>query len=316
MQARGKNGRFFALTALIAASTSLCSGAAHAAKEHHRVHTVAPAHAHAAVHGTEHAAHTSVGKANLHATVRVISFRHGRHAYNAAGSTRVASGRGISCVPFARNETGMAVAGNAADWWDNAAGVYERGSRPETGSVLNFRANSHMHLGHVAVVTDVLDQRHLVIDHANWSGPGARRGGVSRQVQVVDVSPENNWTAVRVELGHSGSFGSIYPTFGFIYNRTSHASADPVVTRPSRGNDPHVIAVAARVPTPVPDLNPAPRDLRPAAERAAAERFAARQAVVYDEVAEAPLHPRRALDLNVPSLNSGLNMDAPNRNLR
>ena len=45
------------------------------------------------------------------------------------------------------------------------------------------------------------------------------RGGVSHGVAVVDVSEANNWSAVRVQLGHGGDFGSVYPTYGFIYNR-------------------------------------------------------------------------------------------------
>jgi hypothetical protein len=130
-----------------------------------------------------------------------------------------ATGGGISCVPFARAASGIALTGNAVNWWDAAEGVYERGSRPEPGSVLNFRANTHMRLGHVAVVTDVLGSREVEIEHANWSAFGTMRGDISRGIRVQDVSPSNDWSAVRVELGHSGDFGSVYPTYGFIYDR-------------------------------------------------------------------------------------------------
>ncbi len=85
------------------------------------------------------------------------------------------------------------------------------------------------------------------------------RGGVSRNISVVDVSPNNDWSAVRVALGHSGDYGSIYPTFGFIYNRP----------------DPGTIVASANTGTAIPALNPAPRDLRPRDQ-------------IYDEVAEAP----------------------------
>ena len=172
------------------------------------------------------------------------------------------SGGGIQCVTFARADSGIELSGNASSWWNNAAGVYQRGARPEAGSVLNFRANGSMRMGHVAVVNQVVDGRTIEIDHANWGGPGAVRGGVSRDISVVDVSPGNDWSAVRVALGHSGEFGSIYPTYGFIYNR------------PDRGT--MVAANEARAPLPA--LNPAPRDLR---------SYAARE-VAYDEVAEAP----------------------------
>ena len=47
---------------------------------------------------------------------------------------------------------------------------------------------------------------------------------ISRNVAVVDVSEANNWSAVRVELGRDGTFGSVYPTYGFIYNRPDTGS--------------------------------------------------------------------------------------------
>jgi len=148
---------------------------------------------------------------------------------------------GISCVPYARSVTGIDVKGNAANWWNNAAGLYARGNAPEQGSILNFRATGRMRLGHVAVVTRVLDNRTVEIDHANWWGPGATKGGVSRGIPVVDVSEANDWSSVRVGLGHSGDYGSIYPTYGFIYGRpdtgsqsAAFASADtPSVQRVS-----------------------------------------------------------------------------------
>jgi surface antigen len=126
---------------------------------------------------------------------------------------------GVSCVPYARSVSGIELQGNAAQWWYSAAGIYQRGSQPEDGSVLNFRASGRMRLGHVAVVTHVVNSREVEIDHANWWGPGAGRGGISRGIPVVDVSENNDWSEVRVGLGHSGTFGSVYSTYGFIYDR-------------------------------------------------------------------------------------------------
>lgn len=126
---------------------------------------------------------------------------------------------GISCVPYARSVTGMAVSGNAWQWWNSSAGTYERGARPEAGSVLNFQATGRMRLGHVAVVSRVVNKREIEIDHANWAG-----GGIARGVAVIDVSDANDWTSVRVGLGGTGSFGSVYPTYGFIYNRGDHGT--------------------------------------------------------------------------------------------
>lgn len=159
---------------------------------------------------------------------------------------------GLQCVPFARENSGIELSGNANTWWHNAEGVYERGARPEVGSVLNFRANGRMRMGHVAVVANVIDSRNVEIDHANWAGPGASRGGISRNINVVDVSEANDWSAVRVALGQTNDFGSVYPTYGFIYDR------------PDKGT---MVANAGRPAAPAPMLNAPPRDLRPASER-------------------------------------------------
>ena len=123
-------------------------------------------------------------------------------------------GGALQCVPFARENSGIELAGNASNWWSAADGLYERGARPEVGSVLNFRANGRMRMGHVAVVSNVVDGRNVEIDHANWSG----RGAIGRNVRVVDVSAGNDWSAVRVALSR-GDYGSVYPTYGFIYDR-------------------------------------------------------------------------------------------------
>ncbi|WP_237216096.1 CHAP domain-containing protein [Falsiroseomonas oryziterrae] len=127
---------------------------------------------------------------------------------------------GLSCVPFARMATGMNISGDARQWWHNAAGTYARGQHPERGAILSFPASGGMSRGHVAVVSRVVNARTIEIDHSNWAGPGIRRGTVMRGVRVVDVSDRNDWTAVRVQVGHdSDTFGRTYPTHGFIYNR-------------------------------------------------------------------------------------------------
>ena len=180
-----------------------------------------------------------------------------RYARTGVGAAR---GGVLQCVPFARENSGIEIIGNAGTWWNSASGVYERGSRPEVGSVLNFRTNQRSRLGHVAVVTKLVNPRMIEIDHANWSAPGIGKGRISRDVSVVDVSDNNDWTAVRVEVGQNAGFGSIYPTFGFIYDR------------PDRGR---MVVNTQRAPQLL--LDPPARDLRPYAERAG-----------YQEVAEAP----------------------------
>ena len=204
--------------------------------------------------GTHGAARSYAGYSASH-NVRAIQAgmagartSYARHGYSVARYGR----GGLQCVPFARENSGIELSGNAATWWNAAEGVYERGARPEVGSVLNFRANGRMRMGHVAVVANVLDSRNVEIDHANWAGPGASRGGISRNITVVDVSERNDWTAVRVALGHTGDYGSVYPTYGFIYDR------------PDKGT---MVANAGRTPGAITALNTPPRDLRPAAER-------------------------------------------------
>ena len=145
-------------------------------------------------------------------------------------------GGGLTCVPYARSVTGMDISGNGRDWWHNAAGRYARGQRPQVGSVLAWPGSGGMSSGHVAVVSRVLNARLIEIDHANWGGPGIRRGTVMRNVQVMDVSPDNSWTRVRVQVGWSNeNFGREYPTYGFIHNRpanTSLADAGDDMIRP------------------------------------------------------------------------------------
>jgi surface antigen len=140
------------------------------------------------------------------------------------GKARLYASRrgGLQCVPFARAASGIELKGNAVNWWDAADGVYQRGNQPEVGSVLNFRANNSMRLGHVAVVKEVVNSREIEIDHANWAWAG--KGNISRHVAVIDVSDRNDWTAVRVSLGRTEQYGSIYATYGFIYDRPDNGT--------------------------------------------------------------------------------------------
>jgi len=122
------------------------------------------------------------------------------------------------CVPFARLLSGIQIFGDAWTWWRQAAGKYETGFQPKTGAVLCFKPTGKMKLGHVAVVNQVLTERVIQISHANWSRIDGTRGQIEREVTVVDVSPQGDWSAVKVwydpvrDLG-----GSTYPTYGFIY---------------------------------------------------------------------------------------------------
>ena len=126
----------------------------------------------------------------------------------------------LQCVPYARFLSGIGLHGDAWTWWDQAAGMYARGNRPEPSAVLSFPGTERMPLGHVAVVTRVLGARKILIDHANWPNAVVEHGAISRAIQVEDVSPTNDWTEVRVQFGEGGPMGSVYPANGFIYGWT------------------------------------------------------------------------------------------------
>ncbi len=239
----------------------------HETGRHETGHRLAYRHRYAG-HGYAGHGHR-VELASYHGEYRSLR-HHYRHNYY-----RGRHFHGISCVPFAREESGIHLVGDAYVWWGEAAGRYARGDVPEPGSVLNFRANRAMPLGHVAVVRAVVNSRQILVDQANWWGPGGGHGVVSHKVAVVDVSPHNDWSAVRVALGHSGNYGSVYPTYGFIYDRPE----DSLSWKPVR-----LATMAGTKP-----LNPVPRDLRPRDDRT---RLAAVHAVPptrYEEVAELPL---------------------------
>lgn len=239
------SGRWAAVSILVALSGPLCARSANAAQD-----------------WLAYAAQVSA---------QAQSTRTGSAAYPGRGprgsAARMArGGRPLQCVPFARDNSGIALVGNAVTWWGKAAGHYERGSRPEVGSVLNFRATGRMNLGHVAVVSRVIDSRNVQIDHANWSS----RGAITRNISVIDVSPGNDWSAVRVALGQSDEYGSIYPTYGFIYGR------------PDRG-----VMVANTGVTPSPAPLAASAESRPASERIIAS-FGATPDIEVAEAADEP----------------------------
>jgi surface antigen len=251
MPAKWRGAMTLVVGSLIAVGSALVTTNAYAsttttttASKHHAVHVIRPAHSDVA---SSHVKRSLIRNVSFSKT---MSFSKSA-SFSKSGKARYGWGGGISCVPFARAATGIALKGNAVNWWDAAAGVYERGNRPEAGSILNFRATGHMRLGHVAVVTNVLGDREVEIDHANWWGPGAGKGGVSRGIRVQDVSESNDWSAVRVALGHSEEFGSVYPTYGFIYDRPDSgrmvANARP---SPSAGGDRGMIDEVAEAPMP------------------------------------------------------------------
>lgn len=117
------------------------------------------------------------------------------------------------CVPFARAVSGIDIRGNARHWWAAAAGRYERGNEPRVGAVMAFAASRAMPRGHVAVVSQIISDREILIDHANWD-----RNRYSLDHRVIDVSEKGDWSEVRVEHAPGTMGRRTNPVHGFIYN--------------------------------------------------------------------------------------------------
>jgi len=124
----------------------------------------------------------------------------------------------LQCVPFARELSGITIYGDAHSWWDQADGSYQRGTMPAEGAVLSLPSHGSMRLGHVAVVREIVDDRTILISHANWSPINGRRGQIERRVAAMDVSEDNDWSKVRIWYAPIGKLGTTaFPVNGFIY---------------------------------------------------------------------------------------------------
>ena len=118
----------------------------------------------------------------------------------------------LDCAPFARALSGIRLTGAAADWWWQADGRYDRGDRPSIGSVLVLRRSGRLPDGHVAVVSQIVGRRQIMVTQANWV-----HHRVNQDQPVIDVSATNDWSIVRVWWPPSGQMGvTDYPAHGFI----------------------------------------------------------------------------------------------------
>jgi surface antigen len=143
---------------------------------------------------------------------------------------------GIACAPFARELSGIALYGDAASWWNQAAGRFVRGSRPVLGAALVFQRESRLPAGHVSVVSRILGPRQVEVTHANWVP-----GQLDEDQLIVDVSEHNDWSLIRVWYPPVHQLGAhLYAAYGFIHPpiittrddilRTARAAADIAVT--------------------------------------------------------------------------------------
>lgn len=148
--------------------------------------------------------------------------------------TPAAAGGFLQCAPYARQISGIQLFGNAHSWWSQAQGQYDRGHQPRVGAVLAFSSSRAMPVGHVAMVSKVVGDREVLLTHANWS----YRGGIERNVRAMDVSPNNDWTDVRVWYGPTGGLGlRSNPTKGFIYPEQAKDLTQPVQIAMASTND-------------------------------------------------------------------------------
>lgn len=138
------------------------------------------------------------------------------------------------CVRAVRSMSEFSIQGDAWRWWQNSDGVYEHGRRPEEGSVLVFKKTGRLGRGHVSLVSAVVDRRTIEVDHT-WD----RSAKIQRGMTVVDVSPNNDWSEVRVWNGPAETLGSsVYPTYGFVLpERERNPSTSLHSTYASAGDD-------------------------------------------------------------------------------
>ncbi|MGH6871117.1 MAG: CHAP domain-containing protein [Rhizomicrobium sp.] len=124
----------------------------------------------------------------------------------------------LNCVAYVRERTGFAIQGDAHLWWEHAYGLYTRAAAPSADAVMVFAATRKMRRGHVAVVARLVSDREIIVDHANWM----RDGKLYLNVPVMDVSPDNDWSRVRVWNPRDNEWGArTYPIKGFVSARPS-----------------------------------------------------------------------------------------------
>jgi len=207
---------------------------------------------------------------------------------------------GGNCALYAREVSGIELQGNAGSWWDAAAGRYARGHQPQAGAVLVFRRSGSMPSGHVAVVARVLSRREIQVDQANWV-----RGRVTKNISVIDVSDNNDWTIVQVEELRSHTHGRDNPAYGFVYpDRGGHDLDRVTVARNAVSPTPAAaglihLAVAAVIPSA--EAAPLSRDRAPVRQQTTEAVFTNRQAAAKSVAGENLVPTRNALHGKSPA---------------
>ncbi len=137
----------------------------------------------------------------------------GDAAPRTSAGSRSAAENPLQCVPYAREVSGVQIYGDAYTWWDQAQGRFARSTMPSQGSVMVLYNYAGPARAHVAVVKRIVNPREIRIDHANWLDDGA----IYTDDPVRDVSPDNDWTQVRVFNIRNQAWGArVYQVQGFI----------------------------------------------------------------------------------------------------
>ncbi len=138
----------------------------------------------------------------------------------------------LQCVPYAREVSGIDIRGNAKTWWSQAEGRYERGNEPEVGAVLVLPPTGAMPQGHVAVVGEIVDDRHVLPRPRQLVGPGqdraprAGRGCLRKPATGAEVRV---WYAPIGKLGLRAE-----PDVRLHLQRRCRSARDPAASAPSR----------------------------------------------------------------------------------
>ena len=212
----------------------------------------------------------------------------------------------LQCVPYARQVTGIQLFGDAQTWWDQAAGRYRRGHEPRVGAVMSFHPYGSMVLGHVAAVSRGIDSRTVLLRHANWSPINGRRGQIENGVRAIDVSPDNDWSEVRVWFAPLQALGTTrWPINGFIYPQKARGELDDGV-------------IAAKVRRPAPRVvNPQLDADQIIVEQGPADDFTATFAAYTPRVKARPLAARAPVGATRSRIGAdflaGITNDAPAR---
>ena len=182
----------------------------------------------------------------------------------------------LQCVPYARQVTGIQLFGDAHTWWDQAA------------------------------VSRVIDSRTVLLRHANWSPINGRRGQIENGVRAIDVSPDNDWSEVRVWFAPLQALGTTrWPINGFIYPQKARGELDDGV-------------IAAKVRRPAPRVvNPQLDADQIIVEQGPADDFTATFAAYTPRVKARPLAARAPVGATRSRIGAdflaGITNDAPAR---